>query len=224
MIVRSCWWHWIIELEWINTYVTPSTDHIPQKIRSIYKIRDYKNPTQTSRVPKRTRDKRRGRRSPPRTRFRRRLRTVTHTFPHPGASTNTIATTPSKSHDTETIPFPMTIHITFYGPYSIFSRQFGLPKPCVLVVYVLVARKYRDFKKKKKNSNCASVVLCNATQAGSQLPRRRLYGQLEGPQWRRIPSINSYQPKLGQITELFAGDGTRIDQASSPRTSPTKVN
>ena len=44
----------------------------------------------------------------------------------------------------------MTLHIIFYVPYSIFSRQFGLPKPCVLVVYVLVARKYRDFKKKKK--------------------------------------------------------------------------
>ena len=44
----------------------------------------------------------------------------------------------------------MTIHIIFYGPYSIFSRQFGLPKPCILVVYILVAQKYRDFKKKKK--------------------------------------------------------------------------
>ena len=58
----------------------------------------------------------------------------------------------SKSYNTKTIPFPMTLHIIFYVPYSIFSRQFGLPKPCVLVVYILVHENIEISKKKKKKN------------------------------------------------------------------------
>ena len=44
-----------------------------------------------------------------------------------------------------------------YAPFS-SSRQFGSPKPCVLVVYVLVARKYREFKKKRSKSDELRLV------------------------------------------------------------------
>ena len=48
------------------------------------------------------------------------------------------------------------LHRIAYVSYSLSSRQFGPPNPCVLAVYVLVAWKYRDFFFLKKKPSARS--------------------------------------------------------------------
>ena len=54
-----------------------------------------------------------------------------------------------------------TSHRILIHPHLVFSCPAGHPRPCVLVVSLLVARKSRDSKKKKKSLGAPRRLACH---------------------------------------------------------------
>ena len=95
----------------------------------------------------------------------------------------------------------MTIHIIFYVPYSIFSRQFGLPKPCILVVYVLVARKYRL-------STLVPYYGGKSPETHRVSPMLKHWYHTQVGRWAVVSATNMYIKPVALVDSSFDHDNT----------------